>query len=280
MTEATILTGKTIDDGRNLVLLDPPLGSAPAYAVSSAVCDNPDCSCDNMRLGVRELIAEGDGYYRVGDVRLGSGDANSAGELKDLTFDSSAVPDEALQQWLREQLCAQDSQAWIRERWRRMRGRCGAPDFPPASLPDEIDGLLPFDEAFPYDFDITLPYQKGLYFAHDCYCLEPGCSCNEVVVQFVALSVEQPEVVAIVRSPIRKLQRPRVDKGGELALDLWNTLIQRGESRRLRERYDRMRKVARRRAAASVSAPAKVNRNAPCPCGSGKKHKRCCGQSA
>jgi uncharacterized protein YecA (UPF0149 family) len=30
--------------------------------------------------------------------------------------------------------------------------------------------------------------------------------------------------------------------------------------------------------AESYRAPAKVGRNEPCPCGSGKKYKRCCGQ--
>nr|WP_274604158.1 SEC-C metal-binding domain-containing protein [Sphingomonas sp. CFBP 13714] len=28
---------------------------------------------------------------------------------------------------------------------------------------------------------------------------------------------------------------------------------------------------------ASATTPSKVGRNDPCPCGSGKKHKRCCG---
>ena len=41
-----------------------------------------------------------------------------------------------------------------------------------------------------------------------------------------------------------------------------------------------LRKLARSRAAASRPPPRrKIGRNDPCPCGSGKKHKRCCGDA-
>ena len=36
----------------------------------------------------------------------------------------------------------------------------------------------------------------------------------------------------------------------------------------------------RDRADAGVSAARKIGRNEPCPCGSGKKYKRCCGSVA
>ena len=64
---------------------------------------------------------------------------------------------------------------------------------------------------------------------------------------------------------------------------------------RFSKRYDRMQQEKKGRAAAVVAAddspvpdaPVEQarrqdapDRNAPCPCGSGKKHKKCCGKPA
>ena len=52
-----------------------------------------------------------------------------------------------------------------------------------------------------------------------------------------------------------------------------------GDGRRRREREAVPSRSFRPAAAPAVTAPrAKVGRNEPCPCGSGKKYKKCCGQ--
>jgi preprotein translocase subunit SecA len=44
--------------------------------------------------------------------------------------------------------------------------------------------------------------------------------------------------------------------------------------------YDRMKQVSNTGTASTVKHQAKVGRNDPCPCGSGKKYKKCCGKLA
>ena len=47
-------------------------------------------------------------------------------------------------------------------------------------------------------------------------------------------------------------------------------------TRLLRLRDDLLARIERERARVSDSPPEKIGRNAPCPCGSGKKYKHCC----
>jgi len=51
-----------------------------------------------------------------------------------------------------------------------------------------------------------------------------------------------------------------------------------GDGRRRREREAAPGRSLKPAAASAITAPrAKVGRNEPCPCGSGKKYKKCCG---
>ncbi len=71
---------------------------------------------------------------------------------------------------------------WLRERWRRVRGQAGDPAYPSGAVPEQLDGLVYFNEVFPYDFDLTVVDDQRLYLADDRYCLEPRCTCDEVAV--------------------------------------------------------------------------------------------------
>jgi len=52
-----------------------------------------------------------------------------------------------------------------------------------------------------------------------------------------------------------------------------------GDGRRRRDREAAFGRSLRPASAPAVTAPrAKIGRNEPCPCGSGKKYKKCCGQ--
>jgi hypothetical protein len=76
---------------------------------------------------------------------------------------------------------------------------------------------------------------------------------------------------------VRKLKSPEAD-GDPILGTLWAALLEQVTPNRLRERFKRIRKVARQPTATKTPAAAgAVGRNEPCPCGSGKKYKRCCG---
>ncbi len=109
------------------------------------------------------------------------------------------------------------------------------------------------------------------------YCMYPSCRCDDVAVQFFDVTQQagghRPRL-GHVKASVRSLRDPVID-GQPVLQQLWNALIEQVGVARLRDRFGRMRQVAARQPAHAPRTPA---RNAPCPCGSGKKFKRCCGK--
>ncbi len=119
-----------------------------------------------------------------------------------------------------------------------------------------------------------------LYEALDMYCVVPGCLCEEVMVAFGTLVPRggtSPGHVTVNLSgateiePIRK-GRDRLERG-------WTAFQQRNPNylARFARRNSIMKSVGARSAVLPFAVPPKIGRNDSCPCGSGKKYKRCCG---
>jgi hypothetical protein len=178
--------------------------------------------------------------------------------------------------WLERGLGEPAHQRWLAERWRRMRGQIGDPAYPSAIAPQQIEFLVPFCDVFPWDFDITVAHDATKLLAIDTYCMNPGCRCDEVVVQFfdtLAVGATIPGI-GHVKASVRRVRTPTVE-GPAVLHELWDELLDQVGADRLRDPFQRMRPVGKGRTAAPSRTPA---RNAPCPCASGKKYKRCCGR--
>jgi hypothetical protein len=285
MSGTTVTRTRSIDNGEPLVLRDPPDADGGAgYAVVTEICTNPHCPCSTMRLTIRRTRPLDDGSLEVhGPGVDGQVSSNGTG----LTIDDAAgmLTTESVA-WIRERLEREDHRLWFRERWSRVRGQAGDPAYPSGVRPEGVDAMIFFSEVFPYDFDLTVADDGCLYLADDQYCLQPACTCDEFVVQFVDLSTQQPRAVPIghARASVRRLQAPNVH-GPSRVQRLWRELLDGYGVDRLRQRFQRIRRVAREGGGAAshvhpqnvVVAATKVGRNATCPCGSGKKFKRCCG---
>jgi SEC-C motif len=276
MSEQTVVRSRRIDSGDPLILRDPPEAKGPdAYGVDTATCSNPRCPCEEMELHVYRAARLPNGNLELGSrVARGEVSADGTGAKIDGAASELAATTTS---WLCEQLRQESSAEWLRARWRRARGQCADPHFPPGTVSDDdIARLVSFCDAFPYDFDLVVGLDGSGYWAEDQYCLRPGCSCDDVVVHFVEAE-KRSASVGDVRASIRHLDEPHID-GGQLLSRLWKALIDRHGEGPLRERFERMRDFARRRSSSGTrSAPARVGRNELCLCGSGKKHKRCCG---
>ena len=273
---------RRIDDGRPLQLLDPPGGGdRSGFAVSTLICDNPSCPCTRMSLDIRPVRRRDDGGLQIdvdGPMLGGEVSANGA-DLK-LESHRPGVFTDAATAWICEQLNGADHRAWLHERWCRMRAGVGDPAYPSGVPPEEIDGMVFFSEVFPWDFDLTVILDRRMYLIDDQYCLEPACTCDEVSVQFIDVSTEttkQAQNVGHVQASVRRLGDPKFH-GQPIVPRLWSALLAEHGRTELRQRFKRMREVARQRRRLAAPTPqSKVGRNAPCPCGSGKKYKRCCG---
>jgi SEC-C motif len=123
-----------------------------------------------------------------------------------------------------------------------------------------------------------------VYEASDAYCPVPECDCGEV---FIAFNTVRPRggpsagSVTLFRQGPPKFEPCKVRR--ERLEELWTAFLARHprHTERFARRYDVVKKlgsrmVARSVAPAPVVAASKVGRNDPCPCGSGKKSKKCC----
>jgi hypothetical protein len=138
----------------------------------------------------------------------------------------------------------------------------------------------------------------------DLYCPNPECRCEEVHLAFVRrLPPREPGGgVAAETSFLAKLSLDgRVEivdrhcgtaSEAKVVLSTWQKHYG-SDLGELRWRYEKVKEIARRSVPRRISAsrrtdplpeePAaagvRIGRNDPCPCGSGKKFKKCCGQN-
>lgn len=143
--------------------------------------------------------------------------------------------------------------------------------------------LVGWYEAHPSDRPDVYLDDDGAFIAEDLFCVKPTCTCDEAVVAFAPAKVAGAQDVGSIRLRISTLDvlERRVEANDAALLDrLWHAFAARHRrlTARLSERNQQMVELAghsRRRVPAS-STP-RAGRNEPCPCGSGKKYKRCCG---
>jgi len=165
---------------------------------------------------------------------------------------------------------------------------------------DLID--VPFDfEDIEYDsamwaYNDILPYGNQLYvkindksfIIYDQYCLQPKCTCTDVFLNLFPIDIKGTKGIeyCIVNMDYKKKRwemtedSPRINVAGVKSAietqipDLYSQLGKRHKKLKAIYAHNRAKNY---QAANDIQAPMpKVGRNDPCPCGSGKKYKKCC----
>jgi len=168
------------------------------------------------------------------------------------------------------------------------------PYFPPDVLYGN-ESMVGYSEIFP--FDPGFPFELGgsRWLTDDEYCVNPECECTDAVITFMTVPEETRRRVEIEDSlpaarydyktgqfseapspgagkpPLSALVQALKEAHPELGDDL------KSRQHQLRVLYQRALDAKRRTSRAAPARP-KPGRNDPCPCGSGKKYKRCCGK--
>lgn len=170
------------------------------------------------------------------------------------------------------------------ERWLRSKGWR-------TKTPQEVEwptvkpgNLVGWHETHPDDRRDLYLDNDVVFMADDLYCVKPACTCSEVVIGFAELiSRDNARSIGHVRiglADIAVLEWVSPKKERPLLERLWATFQVRHHhlEDRLSERRRQMTELALLHVKPNATTPraAKVGRNDPCPCGSGKKHKRCC----
>jgi hypothetical protein len=120
---------------------------------------------------------------------------------------------------------------------------------------------------------------QRLYLVTECYCVDPACDCREVVLHMdtrIPRGGPCPGHVRVSLSGAATLEPTK--RQAERLEQLWAAFQARHPDHlaRFAAHYAVMKDLGNR----IVPAPrpsTKIPRNAPCPCGSGRKYKKCCG---
>lgn len=138
--------------------------------------------------------------------------------------------------------------------------------------------MVPHDEMFPADWDLLVRHGGEIYWAIDLYCTNAACDCKEVLVRLH--SIQEPVARCVGELRIGLTSKPSPPKASSApAMKLFEPLWSAHRAVLL-ARYDEVRRILRAHEQISTvheaAGPQKPARNSPCPCGSGKKYKRCC----
>ncbi len=162
---------------------------------------------------------------------------------------------------------------------------------------EEIGELVPWTEVFPLSQPWHISAGRCAYEVDESYCVRPECGCRDVTVQFWPATnpTSDDPVNAAYTFICDHRKRTWTDaKTGRTPTGVAAKLLAqlRHATPRIEGLFARRADVLRagyalaRDTHAPLLAPRdgpsptrviKIGRNDPCPCGSGKKHKRCCG---
>jgi len=261
---------------------------APSYNISLAVCEDPTCDCGKAIVHIKEENKNVfQSEYSI-PINIHKKVVNPS-EYED------AIPEGEAEELIKF------FNGFTKTDWSRLKGMY---QFQKAELIDEIDPkeinyifseeeyrevgmMFPYKLIFPcsqfYIFE-----EERFYFIYERYCKNPGCECTDICIDVCEL--QQGDL------PIRDLgryvydyesQEGKIDSGEDPTLT--KKIVEQ-----LFEKYPNLNEKFKRRSAnlKVIYEQSKkqyftlnsffnekikpVGRNAPCPCGSGKKYKRCC----
>ena len=294
------------ESDRLTLTVTPPGGPATTYACELTICDVASCGCRDIGFTCRPCADDGsvDESAKL-EFWLDPFQMCSADEL----VDPPTGPGVTLGRTVAEQLTMDQWEGLVR---RFMDAKQQAIE---RLVPErEVDAYFPFEEVERsgkmVGYADVLPFARSPFFEHrgrsytfdDQYCVQSDCDCRYAILTVARgdspLGVTAPDDPVLEvdyaerrwkdgatggrpRGSVGKLQQALVEQIPEL-YDL------------LRKRHTTLRKMYRVALAyqgpylscAQVDPPApaaparkkKVGRNEPCPCGSGKKYKKCCGR--
>ena len=268
-------------------------------------CPTPGCSCRTALViatleGHEHLLERGAAYSEAWS--MGANHADVAERFDDLIFFNLDIDSAEITSALADEPLDLASHPYVEDIAKHIDGELldaigrlwyrgkGLPDPEQEALPPgEIrrtgwkrGEMLGWDDAFMgvrQDFYLL---DGQLYEAAEMYCPVPGCKCGEV---FIFFEIPEPQRVAspgyvIVKETGAIDMQPNGDASALLG-QLWTAFRQRHPNylARFARRYPIMKAVGARILPTTPAVSSKVGRNDPCPCGSGKKYKQCCGKN-
>jgi hypothetical protein len=164
----------------------------------------------------------------------------------------------------------------LRRRVRRMLARRDRSSYRFVLDHAEPDAMIPYDRLFPYDWDLILTHDGHHYWASDQHCPKAACPCREILVALQDISAPDARDIGRLRIALQS-GTPRSNASSAWVARLFEPLWTKYGPELARRHHEvRQAVVAHAASRSPMAQPAIPGRNAPCPCGSGQKFKRCC----
>lgn len=140
---------------------------------------------------------------------------------------------------------------------------------------------------------LCFSYKGKDYLIDDQYCMNPACKCNEAILTFIELQQEKetsnggPFAIRLKLHNNRYETLKQNKRSKKELLSIVDFFIKNNKDtiKLISDRYKEMKEKGREilfqnkeKGSTQENAAIKIGRNDPCPCGSGKKYKKCCGK--
>ncbi len=270
-------------------------GGGERYRITLSGCLDPVCHCRSIDVELRRQLDDGgweDEPDHVVSVDYGAHEVEALSTVDDSDFETQFV----------DELSAEDFKT-LEDMHLVMRAESteATPSeeiFYPFNFP-MIEGsgeLVRYNEVLRYSEYLHVQLDQQEHLIRDYYCLNPGCNCTEITIALFSLEQSEIEPVCSCRVNYSKNRFMKIGREGCFTTieklrgavlkqypDFYAKLQQRHT--RMREIYKNSREQSQAQAgglpALHNSQPmrrgeGRVGRNEPCPCGSGKKYKKCC----
>ena len=258
-------------------------------------CSTPTCTCENVNLLFRDehqVNTRSYSFYIAGDL--------AEKKMKKLSFDTAEGDLSTLSKstmLLEEELTADDWEALITVHKVSKGALIDDSDLKKVEVDFSIEQLnnpssvVLFQDVFPLASYFYFDKKDNIpYLALDQYCANHKCTCSYVVLTFSKDGRHEDFAFRYDynKDTVELLEAFRKDVSLQEAKNYVRLLKEKFKdfNKKLKKRNEIMRhlfkKYTIRMNAQLIKnnrvSGQKVSRNAPCPCGSGKKYKRCCGK--
>lgn len=284
---------------QNLLMIELP--DAKPVALVDYYCTNPGCDCKDVLLELCDFTPSQKFDNTVEEAslkRLASFYVNT----QDWTLHGMEmlVKNRPIEPYLRDfsKSLTKDARVLLRRRLQEAKAyaRDGAPNLP--ALAYQPGQCVPFVEIYPEHTPNQFQFQHmgTQYLVDDQYCIDPACTCNEAVLTYVSLThddgVNSHRFVLRLSLATGTYTVEQANGYSTEEMRQIHNAYMAHIHRNLglfRRRYAKMKAYGRTqipaaskpaRRSAPIVKSSKIGRNDPCPCGSGKKFKKCCGLSS
>ena len=295
---------RILDDGGPLLIRENSKidGCFKGFLLEAKACNNPDCQCRDVFIKAMdidenlppfdEIVIESDLFSDVhGEILDGVPILHlkidvDTGRLVADKNQIIGVPEAELIRRIDHEMKKRDLLAIFQNRWRIAKNE----NIEAYKEKDwswwEPGQMVSWREVFPNSFDVLIEKDEKVVFFDDQYCVNPGCNCNDVSLAFLEAEDSEVNILGMLSVDIVKWKIENSEPENLTVRELKALLKEFKKQFPFikSELSDRRQRIRKAMAEVLMYEPPpqspfkqkKIGRNDPCPCGSGKKYKKCC----